>query len=275
MSKTNDPHIGSFLAFACWADERIQSAYEGLPEWLPPPPLSRQQDPEFEAALRHASERNKIRRGFLVQEEELRLIEAGIPADALNSEAMRAYVETNAQMRALLNENRDSERCPQRPRRRLADEWRPERATIVRIIAGTHFAFGKGNRSTTAKLLNRGISRTDKVCGTTGSEVRNVVKPFLSKQVHNLHLLEIHGLHLAWNAYALNEIWLDVTTRPEFRGLPTPRIADRIAASGELLDLYEMATDKAPAVLDASQMFVGLIEQQIKLLEHELRRRAA
>jgi hypothetical protein len=275
MSKTNDPHIGSFLAFACWADERIRGAYEGLPEWLPLPPLSGQEDPERAAALKHAAEHSKIRRGFLVREEELRLVEARIPADALNSEAMRAYIQTNAQMRALLNEERDSERCPQRLGRRLVDDWRPDRATIVRVIAGTHFAFGKGNRSTTAKLLNRGISRTDKVCGVTGSEVRNVVRPLLSKRVQNPQRLEVEALHLGWNAYALNEIWLDVTVRPEFRGLPMPRVADRIAASGELLDLYEMATDKALAVLDTDQMFIGLIEQQIKLLEHELRRRAA
>jgi hypothetical protein len=157
----------------------------------------------------------------------------------------------------------------------LAEEWRPDRATIVRVIAGTHFAFANGNRATTAKLLNRGISRTDKVCGTTGSEVRNVVKPFLSKRAHNPQLLKIHGLHLAWNAYALNEIWLDVTTRSEFRGLSMPRVADRIATSGELLELYEKATDKAPAALDTDQMFIGLIEQQIRILEHELRRRAA
>jgi hypothetical protein len=274
MSKTNDPHIGSFLAFACWTDERIRGAYEGLPTWLPLPPLSGQEDPEQAVTLMHAVEHSEIRRGFLVREEELRLIEAGIPADALGSEAMRSYVETNAQMRALLNEYRDGERCPQRPRR-LVDDWRPDRATIVRVIAGTHFAFGGGNRSTTAKLLNRGISRTDKICGTTGSEVRNVVKPFLSKRVHNPQLLKIHGLHLAWNAYALNEIWLDVTTRSEFRGLSMPRITDRIAASGELLDLYEKATDKAPAALDTDQMFIGLIGQQIKLLETELRRRAA
>ena len=52
MSKTNDPHIGSFLAFACWVDERIRSAYEGLPEWLPLPLPNGVEDPEF-AALMH------------------------------------------------------------------------------------------------------------------------------------------------------------------------------------------------------------------------------
>ena len=275
MSKTNNPHIGSFLAFACWVDERIRSAYEGLPEWLPLPPPNGGEDPEFAAALRHAAEHVEIRRRLLVQDEERRLIAAGVPAADLSSEAMRSYIDTNVGFRALLIQYRDDDRI-QRPKARPTDsEWRPERATIVRVIAGTHFAFGGGNRATTAKLLNRGISRTDKVCGTTGSEVRNVIRPFLSRRVNNPQRLEIEALHLGWNAYALNEIWLDVTTRPELRGLPMPRIADRIAASGELLDLYEMATDKAATVLDTDQMFIGLLDQQIKLLEHELKRRAA
>lgn len=275
MSKTNNPHINSFLAFACWIDEHVQGAYEGLPTWLPLPPLNGKEEPARAAALRHAAEHVEIRRRLLVRDEEQRLLAAGVPAEDLCSEAMHSYIQTNVQIRALLNQYRDNDR-PLRLGKGSADsEWRPERATIVRVIAGTHFAFGKGNRPTTAKLLNRGISRTDKVCGVTGSEVRNVVRPLLSKRVHNPQRLEIEALHLGWNAYALNEIWLDVTTRPEFCGLPMPRIADRIAASGELLDLYEMATDKAPTVLDADQLFIGLVEQQIRLLEHELRRRAA
>jgi hypothetical protein len=275
MSKTNDPHIGSFLAFACWADERIQAAYEGLPEWLPLPPPNGGEEPEFAAALRYAEEHINIRRRLLAQDEERRLLAAGVPAADLCSESMRSYIDTNVEIRALLNQYRDDGRPQRTERRSASDEWRPDRGTIVRVIAGTHFAFGKGNRSTTAKLLNRGISRTGKVCGVTGSEVRNVVRPLLSKRVHNPQRLEIEALHLGWNAYALNEIWLDVTTRAEFRGLAMPRIADRIAASGELLDLYEMAINKAPSSLNADRILIGLLDQQIKLLEHELKRRAA
>jgi hypothetical protein len=275
MSKTNDPHVGSFLAFACWADERIRGAYEGLPEWLPLPPTSGGEEPEFATALRHAAEHNEIRKRLLVKDEEQRLLEAGVPAAELCSEAMQSYVAINVQIRALLNQYRDNDRI-QRPKTRPADSgWRPDRATIVRVIAGTHFAFGNGNRASTAKLLNRGISRTDKICGVTGSEVRNVVRPLLSKRVHNLQRLEIEAMHLGWNAYALNEIWLAVTTRSEYRGRPMPRIAYRIAASGELLDLYEMAINKAATALDTGPMIVGLLGQQIKLLEHELKRRAA
>ena len=275
MGKTNTPHINSFLAFACWADERIQGAYVGFPTWLPLPPLSGQEEPERAAALKYAAQHSEIRRGLLVREEKQRLLEAGVPAEVFSTERMRSYIETNVRMRALLNQNQDDERS-QSPRRRSADSaWRPERATIRRIVAGTHFAFGKGNRVTTAKLLNRGISRSAKVCGITGSEVRNVVKPLLSRLTHNPQLLEIEARRLSCNAHALNEVWLHVMARPEFRGVPMPKIADHIAASGELLDLYEMAADKAPLALDGDQIFVGLLNQQIKLLEHELKRRAA
>jgi hypothetical protein len=276
MSKTNSPHPNSFLAFACRVVEDRANTIARIPEWSDLRDPMPDDAPCIAVALGYAKQRNEaLRRGILKLEEQ-RLLEAGVPEELLAQPTLQQYLEETVELRR----NHwyhlyDILPSMHRKRRATEREWRPKRDTVVSIIVGVHLAAGGRNRAATAKALNRGIPNGGSAYGVTPFEVRNALDTFAEKYISEQSDCDATARLCMLAARALNRIWHEVRSRPEFKRLPHLEIASRIAETGESLILYEEAIAEVTRFTVPDAGIVEIINRQIRILQRYQRRLAA
>ncbi|MFI5411575.1 hypothetical protein [Kaistia sp. UC242_56] len=285
MSKTREPHPESFLAFCCWLFEYVDLVDDEWPECLPPPVPLTEIATDDEARARRAALRHEASKKFWTIAIRQSLRDAGANEHELASAVIEKLVNdkvADIHYAASLEFELQRLKLQRRRPQRAVQGWKPSRKVVSEVIAGTHFALGRGKRRVTALALSRGIPTKDRGHGVRPYDIRNAANTVASA-MRALGAIETG----AWRILALrmrdrvkiaDTIWHEIKRSPKYRLMPMYVAIHRLCSSGQLLDRYseleEHFGNKPIRELEPHDELV-IVNGHIEILAMERRRRSA
>lgn len=245
MSKTREPHHDSFLAFCCWLFEYADLVDAEWPDCLPPPLPLTEIATDDAARARRAARRHEASKTFWTIAIYRDLRDAGATEQELAGPAVEKLVKDRVfdiHYAASLEFDLQRLKVPTRRPQRASHGWKPSRRVVAEVIAGAHFAFGRGKRRVTALVLSRGIPTKDRGCGVRPYDVRNAVNTVSSAMralgTSDPRLWRVLAVNMRDRVKIADTLWHEIKRTPHLRAIPMHAAVGRLCSSGQLLDRY-------------------------------------